>query len=713
MHPRHIRKASWTRDEHGVPQIIADDIIGLYWGMGYCHAMDRGLQMLIMRILGQGRAAELLDGSDEMVEVDRFFRRMNWSGGVEEEAKKLDAEGRAACDAYCEGVNARFSESTPWELKLVKVRPDAWTVDDSLLLARMAGFLTLAQSQGEVERLFVEMVQAGVGDAHLEALFPGCTAGLDRAMLAQVVLGERIVPDVVKWVAATPRVMASNNWCVSGSLTASGAAMLANDPHLETNRLPNVWAEQSFRWPAGYAILMTMPGLPAPLVGRNEHLSWGATYTFMDAIDSWVEHCRNGQVRRGERWIDLDRRVETIKRKKGEPVVETFWENQHGVLDGPASAETYLLATRWSGANSGARSINALVQMWSARTVSEGMEVFGQVESSFNWVFADSAGDIGYQMSGLMPKRPDDWSGFAPRPGWDERFDWQGFVCPEDLPRAHNPADGFLVTANQDLNRLGHANPINAPMGDYRARRITQLLAERADHDIESFRAIQLDTYSIQAAEFLEILAPLLAKGPVADALRTWDCRYELDSTGATAFEIFYASLLVEMFGSVCGTRVIEHLRDASGTFIDFYQNFDRLLVVESSPWLGERTREDVWSAALAKVAHIVPEPWGKRNRLTLTNIFFAGKLPRFLGFDRGPIPIRGGRATPHQGQIYRSGGRLTSFTPSLRLIVDMSTHAMHSALCGGPSDRRTSKWYTSGVDGWLHGTLKIRKPPS
>ncbi len=178
-------RASWTRDEHGIPQIVADDITGLYWGMGYCHAMDRGMQMLIMRILGQGRAAELLDGSDEMVEVDRFFRRMNWSGGVAAEAQKLSAEGRTACEAYCNGVNARFAESVPWELKLVRFRPDAWTVGDSLLLARMSGFLTLAQSQGEVERLFVEMVQAGVSDAHLEALFPGCTDGLDRAMVSQ------------------------------------------------------------------------------------------------------------------------------------------------------------------------------------------------------------------------------------------------------------------------------------------------------------------------------------------------------------------------------------------------------------------------------------------------------------------------------------------------------------------------------------------------
>ncbi len=705
--------ASWHRDEHGIPQIAADDINGLYWGMGYCHAMDRGLQMLIMRILGQGRAAELLDGSDEMVEVDRFFRRMNWSGGVAAEAENLSAEARAAVEAYCSGVNARFAKSSPWELKLVGAKPEPWAPEDSLLLARMTGFLTLAQSQGEVERLFVEMVQAGVSDAHLEALFPGSTAGLDRAMVCQVQLGERIVPESVKWAATASRMMASNNWCVSGSRTASGAAMLANDPHLETNRLPNVWVEQSFRWRDSHAILMTMPGLPAPLIGRNEHLSWGATYTFMDAIDSWVEHCRDGKYRRGEQWVDFERRVETIRRKKRKPITETFYENLHGVLDGDPTEEGYLLATRWSGSFGGAQSINSLLRMWTAKTVSEGMVAYAQVESSFNWIFADSAGDIGYQMSGLMPVRPNDWNGFAPRPGWDERFDWRGFVVQSLLPRVHNPESGMVVTANQDLNHLGEADPINAPMSDYRARRIEQLLAARDDHDVDSFRAIQLDTHSIQAAEFMEILQPLLGSGPIADALRAWDHRYELDSVGATAFEIFYATLLVEMFGPGCGTAVIEHLRDATGTFIDFHQNFDRLLVSESSPWLGGRTRDEVWLAALGKVARQVPEPWGQRNRVSLTNMFFGGKLPRFLGFDPGPIPIRGGRATPHQGQIYRSGGRLTSFAPSLRLVTDMSDQSLHTAMCGGPSDRRFSKWYKSGVQGWLEGTLKVRKPPA
>ena len=98
---------------------------------------------------------------------------------------------------------------------------------------------------------------------------------------------------------------------------------------------------------------------------------------------------------------------------------------------------------------------------------------------------------------------------------------------------------------------------------------------------------------------------------------------------------------------------------------------------------------------------------WGERNRITLTNMLLQGKLPAFLGLDEGPIALPGGRATPQQGQVYRSAGRNTSFAPSIRLIADMAETALHTALAGGPSDRCWSRWYKSGIAGWKAGDLK------
>ncbi|MEA2024137.1 MAG: penicillin acylase family protein [Actinomycetota bacterium] len=696
-----------TRDEHGIPHIQADDLAGAYWGMGYAHARDRAMQMGLMRLLGQGRVAECLDGSDESVEVDRFFRRMNWYGNTASQIDLLTPETRSLVDAYCAGANVRFGEARPWEFRALGYRPEPWTVEDVLLISRMTGYLTLATSQAEIERLFVEMVQAGVDDERLDALFPGCIQNLDRDLLEQVKLGERIVPDSVKWTVGGPRMMASNNWVVSAERSATGHALLANDLHLEVNRLPNVWAEQVFELPNDTVFTATMPGLAGPLVGRKNDLSWGATYAFMDAVDSWIEECHDGAFRREDRFEPFTERREQILVKKSEPVDVVFYENMHGTLDGDPFEAGLYLATRWAPADSGAEALNAVSDIWAARNVEEAQPIFGRLETAWNWVFADSSGRIGYQMSGQLPIRDEAATGFVPMPGWDPKWDWRGFVEPSDLPGVIDPSEGIIVTANNDLNHLGAADPINMPMGDYRARRITGLLSEEPV-DLDSFRRIHQDTYSIQAEEMMAILAPLLPASRIGHRLGGWDFRYELDSRGAVLFEAFYRELLVEMFApDGVGQPVVDHLIDATGVFIDFYQNFDRILLSSESPWLGERDLDSVYRNAFDRVDTGEDRRWGDVNRVTLTHILLGGKLPGWAGFDVGPIEVKGGRATPHQGQIYESAGRTTSFAPSLRLMVDMGEDGLLTALAGGPSDRRFSKWYTSDLERWQRGEYK------
>jgi penicillin amidase len=703
-----------TRDEHGVPHVEAEDLLGAHWGLGYCHALDRGLQMNLMRLLGQGRATECLRDSDELLEVDRFFRRMNWKGNMRPTRDPLDEECRGLAEAYCGGINARFREARPWELRLVGYEPEPWRVEDTLLIARMTGYVTLAQSQAEIERLLVELVQAGVPDDALEALFPGNLGGLDRGLLERVTLGERVVPEALRWLSPAPRMMASNSWVVSGARTASGRPLMANDPHLEINRLPNIWVEQVVELPDGWWLGASMPGLPAMLVGRSAHLAWGATYSFADAVDSWVEHCRDGRYRREEdEWAPFRVRTEVIRRKKSPDVTVTYYENDHGVLDGDPTVEGYYLATRWASSESGAASLAAIRDLWSARTVEEGQACLGRIESSFSWVLADDEGHIGFQMSGTIPVRHPEANGFLPRPGWRPELDWQGFVDPADLPRSIDPEKGYVVTANQDLNALGRSGPINLAMGDHRARRIAERLEAVEKVDTETCAGIQMDDHSLQAAEFLEVLRPLLPETEAGRVLSEWDCRYDPGSRGAVAFETFYDGLIVELFAPVVGEEVLRFLTSGAGLFIAFYQNVDRVLLAESSPWHAGRTRNEAFRAALARLPERIDETWGERNPITLTNIFFAGRMPRLLGFDRGPVPLRGGRATPHQGQVFESAGRTTSFGPSLRLIADLGEKTLLTAMPGGPSDRRFSRWYDSGTADWLAGRHKTLRPSS
>ncbi len=162
------------------------------------------------------------------------------------------------------------------------------------------------------------------------------------------------------------------------------------------------------------------------------------------------------------------------------------------------------------------------------------------------------------------------------------------------------------------------------------------------------------------------------------------------------------------MFGrNGFGEVAVEHLQEQTGIFNDFYINFDRILLSENSAWFCGRTREEIYLKVCEKALGASPEKWGNARKVIMKNILFDGKLPKFLGFDRGPITIIGNLATPHQGQIFQSADRLTTFAPSLRMVTDMSTDDLYSNLAGGPSDRRFSKWYASDLDNWSAGKYK------
>jgi penicillin amidase len=290
--------------------------------------------------------------------------------------------------------------------------------------------------------------------------------------------------------------------------------------------------------------------------------------------------------------------------------------------------------------------------------------------------------------------------------------DWQGFLSPEEMPRAINPEDGFIVTANNDLNALGTASPINIPMGAYRAERIRDLLQEEKKFTVDDMTTMHFDLYSLQAEQFMALLEPLLPDTPQAEELKAWDRCYDATSKGAYRFERFYQELYREVFGrNGMGEKVIDFLAARTGVFIDFYENFDRILLASQSAWFGGQTRDELYRKAAERALAVEPREWAQDRQITMAHILLGGKLPGFAGFDRGPLAGIGSRATIHQGQIYESGGRVTTFMPSFRWVTDMADTVLCSNLAGGPSDRRFSKWYVSDLANWQAGRYKTVSP--
>jgi len=708
-----------ARTPEGVMRLWGRDDIDLARGLGFAHAHDRLVQMLLVRLVGQGRLCECLKSEDDMLEIDIFMRGMGLRRDAEADVANVGAEALRLGEAYAEGINHYLAHHRrPIELALVRYRPEPWTVADTLLTIKLMSYIGLAQSQQDMEKLIIQALRAGVSSERLKKLLAPHLDGLDEATvagLADLRLVQPLLPEAVRFLATAPKLMASNNWAVSGARSASGTPLQCNDPHLECNRLPAIWYEAVMHTADDYRLGITMPGIPGLVMGRTRRLSFGFTYGFMDMVDYFVEDCRGNSCRRGESFRPLDVRTETILRKRDEPVEITIRENELGVLEAdplePELPDGLYLTRAWSGHKGGAAaSLEALGRLPGARTVSEGQTLLREVGISGNWLLADRDGNIGYQQSGQLPDRRH--SGLHPVPAWDAKFHWRGLVPSDQLHAVLNPEEGFLATANDEHNPLNGPLAINLPMGAYRAERIRALLSECSSCTLDDMKRIQNDLYSLHAERFMALLRPHLPDTFAGRLLAGWDLRYDCASRAATLFEKVYHALLREVFGNgLFGLEAWDGMVSSTAVLADYYHLFDNVLLGDDPSWFGEEGRdrlvERVLRDVLEEVDFAALTPWGRRQQTMMTNIFFNGALPRWFGFDHGPVELPGNRATVVQGGIFIAHDRRTTFTPSWRYVTDLGADTADTSLAGGPSGRRFSRWYTTDIERWLEGRYK------
>jgi len=703
------------RNEHGIPVISASSFDDALFGQGWVNAMDRQVQAILMRVILQGRTAEVLAGTEELIAVDRYMRRLNLMPDSETEVLRLKPHIRERLEAYCKGFNSYISSNgVPWELKLLGYRHEPWTIKDCMVMAKSLGFFGQMDSIGLTKKLIIEMVQNKIPEKKIRELFPGIKGKIDYDLMGKIRLEDSTVPMQIKWLNLVPSFTASNNWVISGKRSETSGALFCNDPHLEANRLPAIWAESVMRIPDNYFAGANVPGIPGLIIGRNSDAAWGTTFSYMDMIDFSIEHCRDGKYRRGNKWLPFKVREEIIRVKKKEPVVLRCYENDEGILEGEPGEEGYYLLMKWAAQKGcGSESFNGSLAIDSVKNVKSLMKIFRSFDiAPINWVMADREGNIGYQMSGRLFKRAAGSETLLPLPAWEESNKSRGYADSSLYPSSYNPPEGFIVTANNDLNHLGKCHAISLCWASYRADRAADLIKSIKKCSIADMKMIQLDKYSIQAEKFMKIIRPHLPDSEKGDILKNWDFSYTGDSVGAALFESVYRSLKYIVFGdNGMGRDVMKHLLEETPVVTDFHGNFDAVLLKKKSAWFNGKSADEIIRMGVEEGLASDAVPYGKINRINMSHILFGGKLPRFMGFDYGPVVLEGSRATLNQGQIFRSAGRTSTFCPSYRIITDMTTDELHTNLPGGPSERRFSKLYTSDINNWIAGIYKVISP--
>jgi len=346
---------------------------------------------------------------------------------------------------------------------------------------------------------------------------------------------------------------------------------------------------------------------------------------------------------------------------------------------------------------------------------------------SQNFVYADVEGNIGYQAPGRIPIRASG-DGSSPVPGWTGEYEWVDTIPFDELPRAFNPPEGYIVTANNAV--VGPDYPYFLSMDwspGYRARRIVELIEADSSLSLADIQAIQGDSSPIWAQDVLPYLLVLPSTGSgdrssdarrLAEALellRAWDRRAVRDSAGAALFEAFRLHLVDLTFGDELGEQLLDQARSsAMVALVD-------LLADETSPWFDDvttpevETRDEILLRALEEAVEELTETLGRNMaRWRWEDLHTATFKNQSLGrsgigaieaiFNRGPVPVDGTIATVNNTGYSYSPDDLYSvvIVPSYRQVVDVGDLArsvsMHTT---GQSGHPFHHHYDDMIDAW------------
>lgn len=713
-------------DDRNVPHVFAQNEHDLFLAQGYLVARERLFQMEIQTYDAAGRLAEIV--GPDLLNRDLNTRRLGMTYGAEKAMDEIskDSEISGIIQAYSDGVNAYINQLSPAdypvEYKILDFAPEQWApIKTAYLLKNMTR--TLAGRNNDVRTS--NTIQY-FGEEFIETFFT-----------RKPELNDPIIPPSREWNIETeipvkpdslfvPTVsnvldpfpfqegVGSNNWAVSGSKTATGYPILANDPHLGLT-LPSIWYEMQLSAPGYNTYGVTLQGSPIIIIGFNEHSAWGTTNVGSDVMD-WYEiqfkdDSKQEYWHDGE-WKATNQRIEEIDVRGSDTVLDTVFYTHHGPVmevETVVEDEPVYHALRWIAhePSNDARTFYEFNKM-------KNYEDFEQAVSHYhmpaqNFVFADTAGNIAMWISGKLPKK---WEhqGRTVSDGKNPLYDWQGWIPTEHNPHIVNPEWGFVSSANQESAAPDYPYYLDDDFAPYeRGRRINERLAEMEDITPADMQQLQLDNFAYNAFSIIPQLIEWTERyelneveTEVLGIMENWDFHMDAEKSAPSVylrwFNKFYRSVLSDEFNAAEAS-----LRAPSrDIFVEIIKENPNLIYVddivtqekETVEILATRTFKEIIAELMDKYGENPSDwKWGfdiDNDIHHIANIRGLGAQNLFSsGSAEAVNAIRG------------------THGPSWRMVVEIGSEIKgYGVYPGGQSGNPGSPYYDDMVEDWRTGEL-------
>ncbi|MFA4923083.1 MAG: penicillin acylase family protein, partial [Ignavibacteriaceae bacterium] len=744
-------------DSLAIPYIQTDNEESAAFALGFLHARERMFQMDLIRRAGEGRLSEVF--GSKTLSFDKMFLTV----GIKQTAEKLfhsaHPETKKMLSAFADGVNyfiKKFPQKLPIEFDVLKYEPYEWKPVHSLMIIRLMAWELNMSWWTDI--IFTQIVQQ-LGEEKAKLILPDYPENAPTIIPSSILKGSKINTAFIdvnraykEFTGFTGTHIDSNNWVVNKEKSQSGKPVIANDPHLAFTA-PGKWYAAVIRAGDYQVEGVTLPGVPAVVIGKNKNISWALTNVMADDADFYFEKLDSTGKKYfcDNEWHPLKIRREKIKVKDESEITIEIKETHRGPIISnihpfnvmyPNSIDKNLnISMRWTGNDVSDEffafySVNKAGDWNSFKTAVSNFSVPGQ-----NFVYADVKGNIGYLCAAKLPVRSSDSPTFV-FDGTTSGHDWKGFVPFDEMPALFNPPQNFIASANNKTikNFPYHISNLWEPSS--RIERITELLTAKEKHSPEDFQNYQTDFVSPYAKNITKYILQAFENKKVKDKnltealalFKKWDGKLDAYYQAPAIYAVFLTHLLKNTFEDDLGYNLFNEFLFLPNVP---YRVVQRILKENTSSIFDDNktskieTRDDIIRKSLTDAlteletklgTDINQWQWGKLHTLTFKH-FFSGENKFVDGIvNIGPFGIGGDGTTlfnteytfnQYQGnqRAFQHKEYENHLGPSMRFIYDFANpDEFYLVLPTGESGHPLSNHYQDQTQLWLRGKyVKIK----
>jgi len=729
-------------DEYGVPHVFAQNEDDLFFTAGYIAASERLFQLSTVALAVRGELASAL--GDDLLRSDIYLRTWRIHDTAKKMVSAMEPANKKIFETFCNGINTRVDEvknDPPIEFKILGIDPLYWDPSVVAGYARMMAH----EMQGAWEpEIVYGAVASYFGEEKLKELIPDYDGSMPtiatgifkdlKPAMDQILANEFILRDLFGERNAD---IGSNNWVVSGDLTASGKPLLANDPHLAYSQPPR-WFEIHLKGGRFNTSGVCIAGIPIPVIGQNEHVAWGFTNSMVDDVDFFVETIHPNDPTKyqwGDQWRDIEFVEETIPRKDGKDTTITIRITHHGPIisdiHGLLKEKDVAMSMSWTG-----HWITTEMDAWTKLNTMKNWDDFSKGVKQFgvpgqNIVYADNQGNIGWRPAVFVPIRKKGFS-LIPRPGNDPSYDWQGKIPYEEMPFLYNPPKGYISTANNKT--IGDDFPyyISGLWADpSRAEQIVRRLGALDNMTVADMKSIQLDLTSPFAEETVPRILQVETGDEIGNLksafqfLNEWDFVEDVDSEAALIFHATMRNLTLNLYGDELALLGENYLEAYTGLKYLVHRKMREVLATGESSWIDDiRTtdhKESLNEIIAKSVRDAVSElegrygvnvsnwKWGDAHALTHKHMLSEVPFLNWMfNLNVGPFRSGGSDKTPNAGGYSFNKPYHQTAGASMRRIVDFSNmNETQFVIPTGQSGIPSSPHYKDQADLYHNGEYR------